>query len=154
MEKSNRRKFLYAAAAAAALVPGGLILANSSTPVAAGKSSAEKTGNPPAAGPDKPLAHHVFFWLKDPASKEDRDKLVEGVKTLGKIATVREIHVGVLASTEKRDVVDTSWQVSELMFFSDLAGQSSYQNDPIHLDFIKNYGHLWSKVVVYDAMEV
>jgi hypothetical protein len=143
MEKSNRRKFLTTAAA---LVPGGLILANSSIPSPTDKSPAEKT--------DKPLAHHVFFWLKDPASKEDRDKLVEGVKTLSKIATVREIHVGVLASTEKRDVVDTSWQVSELMFFSDLAGQSSYQNDPIHLDFIKNYGHLWSKVVVYDAMEV
>ena len=102
----------------------------------------------------KPLAHHVFFWLKNPSSKEDRDKLVEGVKTLKKIETVLELHVGVLASTEKRDVVDTSWQVSELMFFKDLAGQADYQTHPVHLDFIKNYGHLWEKVVVYDAMEV
>ena len=101
-----------------------------------------------------PLVHHVFFWLKNPDSKEDRDKLVEGVKTLAKIETIREIHVGVLASTEKRDVVDTSWQVSELMFFSDLAGQATYQTHPIHLDFVKNYSHLWAKVVVYDAMEV
>lgn len=59
----------------------------------------------------KQLVHHVFFWLKNPNSIEDRDKLVEGVKTLAKIETIRKLHVGVVASTEKRDVVDTSWGV-------------------------------------------
>ncbi len=83
----------------------------------------------------------------------DRDKLVEGVKTLSKIETIRKLHVGVLASTEKREVVDTSWHVSELMFFDDLAGQAVYQTHPIHLAFIEKYSHLWAKVVVYDAME-
>lgn len=103
---------------------------------------------------NKMLVHHVFFWLKHPDSIADRDKLVQGVKTLSGIETVREIHVGVLASTEERDVVDTSWQVSELIFFSDLAGQDTYQTHPIHVEFVKNYSHLWAKVVVYDAMRV
>lgn len=134
MHKSNRRKFI----AAVAVLGAGTAVA----------------GMPARLEKKKYLAHHVFFWLKNPDSKEDRDKLVEGVKTLAKIETIREIHVGVLASTEKRDVVDTSWQVSELMFFDDLAAQSTYQSHPVHLDFIKNYGHLWAKVVVYDAMEV
>ena len=66
---------------------------------------------------------------------------------------MRDLHVGVLASTEKRDVVDTSWSVSELIFFSDLAGQATYQTHPLHLEFIKNCSHLWAKVVVYDAVE-
>src|ERR1700712_3535567 len=101
-----------------------------------------------------PVIHHVFFWLKNPGSKEDRDQLIAGVKTLVKIETVRELRVGVVAGTEKRDVVDNSWAVSELMFFSDLAGQAVYQTHPIHLEFIKNCGHLWEKVVVYDAVEV
>jgi hypothetical protein len=100
-----------------------------------------------------PIVHHALFWLKNPDSKEDRDKLVEGVKTLGKIETIKELHVGVVASTEKRDVVDNSWGVSEVMFFSDLAGQAAYQTHPIHLEFIKNYGHLWQKVIVYDAVD-
>lgn len=100
-----------------------------------------------------PIVHHVFFWLKNPASKEDRDKLVAGVKTLAKIETVRELRVGIVADTEKRDVVDKSWAVSELMFFSDLAGQAAYQNHPIHLEFIKNHSHLWEKVIVYDAVD-
>lgn len=101
-----------------------------------------------------PLVHHAFFWLKNPGSAEDRDKLLEGVKTLSKIETVRELRVGVVASTEHRDVVDNTWAVSELMFFSDMAGQATYQTHPIHLDFIKNYSHLWAKVIVYDAMDV
>ena len=100
-----------------------------------------------------PVVHHVFFWLKNTGSVEDRDKLIEGVKTLSKIETVRELRVGVVASTEKRDVVDNSWAVSELMFFSDVAGQAAYQSHPIHLEFIKNYSHLWEKVIVYDAID-
>jgi hypothetical protein len=101
-----------------------------------------------------PLVHHVFFWLKNPGSTEDRDQLVKGVKTLSGIETVRELRVGVVANTEKRDVVDKSWAVSELIFFSDLAGQATYQTHPIHLEFIKNYSHLWEKVIVYDAVDV
>ena len=100
-----------------------------------------------------PVVHHVFFWLKNPGSKEDRDQLVAGVKTLSKIETVRELRVGVVAATEKRDVVDNTWAVSELMFFNDLAGQAVYQTHPVHLEFIKNCSHLWEKVIVYDAVD-
>ena len=78
---------------------------------------------------------------------------MKGVKTLAKIETIRKVHVGVPASTEKRDVVDTSWQVSELMFFDNTAGQKTYQDHPIHQAFVKNYSHLWAKVVVYDVKE-
>ncbi|PWT73443.1 MAG: stress responsive alpha-beta barrel domain-containing protein [Bacteroidetes bacterium] len=135
MKKSSRRKFIAVAAA---------ICAGTTANAMPFRSAASKY----------PLVHHVFFWLKNPDSAEDRAKLIEGVKTLSKVDTVQEIHVGVVANTEKRDVVDASWDVSELIFFKDLAGQSTYQTHPVHLEFIKNYGHLWKKVVVYDAMEV
>ena len=136
MKKSNRRKFIGAAAA-----------------LCAGTAVSAMPFGPAGQSGKLPLVHHVFFWLKNPDSAADRDKLVEGVRTLAKIETVHELRVGILASTEKRPVVDTSWQVSELIFFRDLEAQSSYQSHPIHLEFIKNYGHLWEKVVVYDAMD-
>ncbi|TDE12337.1 Dabb family protein [Dyadobacter psychrotolerans] len=101
-----------------------------------------------------PLVHHVFFWLKNPGSTADRDGIVEGLKTLRKIGAIKELRIGVVASTEKRDVVDNSWAVSELMFFEDLAGQAIYQDHPIHQKFIKDCSHLWDKVIVYDAMDV
>ncbi len=102
----------------------------------------------------KPLLHHVFFWLKNPDSALDKQELIKGLKTLSAIPTVRQLHIGVLASTEKRDVVDTSWDVSELMFFDDAAGQKVYQDHPIHQDFVKQYAHLWKKVLVYDAVDI
>ncbi|TKC05089.1 Dabb family protein [Pedobacter frigoris] len=135
MNKSNRRKFIGTATA----------LGISTAAAAMPSFNMEKK---------YPLAHHVFFWLKNPGSKEDRNKLVAGIKTLKKIETVHGLHVGVVAETEKRDVIDMSWSVSELIFFTDLAGQVTYQTHPLHLEFIKNCSHLWSKVVVYDAVEV
>lgn len=102
----------------------------------------------------KPLLHHVFFWLKNPESATDKQELIKGLKTLAAIPTIRQIHIGVLASTEKREVVDTSWDVSELMFFEDAAGQKVYQDHPVHAAFVKNYSHLWKKVIVYDSIDV
>tara|TARA_R110000868_G_scaffold53163_1_gene167154 strand:- start:3806 stop:4198 length:393 start_codon:yes stop_codon:yes gene_type:complete len=103
---------------------------------------------------EKPLLHHVFFWLKNPELEADKQQLISGLKTLAAIPTVRNIHLGVLASTEKREVVDTSWDVSELLFFDDEAGQKVYQDHPLHLDFVKNCSHLWKKVLVYDSIDV
>ena len=135
-QKQNRRTFLTAAAtlSAAAVLPS----------IVTAKETAMKTS----------LIHHAIFWLKNPSSVEDRDKLVEGVKTLSAIRQIKTLFVGVVANTEKRDVVDASWGVSEIMFFDNLTDQASYQGDAVHQAFIKNYSHLWEKVVVYDAMTV
>ncbi|MEO7988087.1 MAG: Dabb family protein [Chryseolinea sp.] len=102
----------------------------------------------------KQLAHHVFFWLKNPGSKEDLEKLIAGLRTLAKIETIRKINIGVPASTEARPVVDNSYSASELMFFDDLEGQKVYQDHPIHQKFIADCSHLWDKVIVYDSMDV
>jgi hypothetical protein len=98
------------------------------------------------------LVHHVFFWLKNPQSKEDLARLLEGLRTLTKIETVRGAHFGVPASTEKRDVVDNSFSASEMLFFDDLAGQKTYQDHAIHKQFVADCSHLWERVVVYDAI--
>ena len=108
----------------------------------------------PVNADKKQMVHHVFFWLKNPESVADRDKLIEGVKSLREIETIRQMHIGVPASTEQRDVVDNSWHVSELLFFDNAADEKIYQDHPTHLAFVKNYSHLWSKVIVYDVLEV
>ncbi len=98
------------------------------------------------------LVHHVFFWLKNPGSKEDLAKLLAGLRTLAAIESVRGAHFGVPASTEKRDVVDNSYSASEILFFDDTAGQKTYQDHPIHKQFVADCSHLWQRVVVYDAI--
>lgn len=99
------------------------------------------------------VIHHVFFWLKNPASKEDLARLLDGLRTLKGIETVRDIRIGVPASTEKRDVVDNSFNASEILFFDDAAGQKVYQDHPIHQKFVADCAHLWEKVLVYDVVD-
>ena len=100
------------------------------------------------------LIHTAYFWLKNPDSVADRDQLIVGLQTLRQIPMVKALHIGLPATTENRDVVDNSFQVSELMFFDDLAGQSEYQANPIHQAFVKNCSHLWLKVAVKDSISV
>ena len=117
----------------------------------AASAVAVKVGALPAVNNYPKLAHHVFFWLKNPQSKEDLARLLEGLRSLARIETVRGAHFGVPASTEKRDVVDNSFSASEILFFDDPAGQKNYQDHPIHKQFVADCSHLWERVVVYDA---
>jgi stress responsive alpha/beta barrel protein len=122
--------------------------------VAFGAVTAASATTRTAQASKKQLAHHVFFWLKNPDSREDLNKLLAGLRTLEKIESVRRIHIGVPASTETRDVVDSSYSASELIFFDDVAGQDAYQVHPIHKKFVEQCSHLWQKVIVYDSMDL
>jgi len=97
--------------------------------------------------------HHVFFWLKDASSIADRDKLVEGLTKLATVKTIKDFHIGKPADTN-RDVIERGYAVSWFVKFNSAADQASYQTDPIHLQFIEECKQLWSKVVVYDSVDV
>jgi len=135
MSKQSRRSFIAKAGMAAAGVAGLSSFAESNT---AGKNI---------------FVHHVYFWLKNSDSKEDKAKLIEGLKKLSKVKTIKMFHIGQPADTN-REVIDRSYAISWLTMFKNKADQDSYQSDPIHLDFIRDYAHLWSKVIVYDSVDV
>lgn len=136
--KQTRRTFI----ATAAVLTSGVAAGMSALPTIMDKKN------------KKQLAHHVFFWLKNRDSKEDLAKLLEGLRTLEKIETVRSLHIGVPASTEPRPVVDSSYSAAELIMFDDIAGQDAYQVHPIHKKFVDEYSHLWEKVIVYDSLSI
>ncbi len=96
--------------------------------------------------------HHVYFWLKNPDSTEDKRKLLEGLKKLSAVKTIAMSHIGVPADTN-REVIDRSYSVSWLLVFNNADDQASYQVDPIHLKFVEDCSMLWERVVVYDTVE-
>jgi Stress responsive A/B Barrel Domain len=99
------------------------------------------------------LRHQVYFWLNRPGNPDDRAALLAGLRTLGAIAEVKALHTGVPAPTEAREVVDASFDVSELMLFENAADQQVYQDHPLHQAFIAACEHLWARVVVYDSLD-
>jgi hypothetical protein len=101
----------------------------------------------------KMFIHHVYFWLKNANNKEDYEKLLKGLEALSKVRTIKNFHIGIPANTS-RDVIDRSYSVSWMLMFDNATDQESYQNDPIHLKFVKDCSSLWNKVVVYDSVDV
>jgi len=97
--------------------------------------------------------HHVYFWLKNPENKNDLNQLVEGLKKLSVVSPIKNFHIGKPAATH-RDVIDNTYSVSWLLLFDNKEDQESYQTDPFHLKFVEECSHLWSKVVVYDTIDI
>jgi hypothetical protein len=96
------------------------------------------------------FVHHVYFWLKD---KAELPKLIEGLNSLAAITYIKQIHVGVPASTH-RDVVDRSYDASLLIIFDNQDYQDAYQVDAIHENFVENYAKpLCAKIVVKDSVD-
>lgn len=100
------------------------------------------------------LLHHVFFWLKNPSSEDDRQKLLDGLRGLQEAETVESIHIGVPASTRNREVIDNSYDVSLLLTFKSIEDHDTYQAHPVHQHFIRSCAHLWETVRVYDTESV
>lgn len=97
------------------------------------------------------FVHHVYFFLKNPNNEADKTKLLEGLEKLSKVPTIRMVHIGSPASTN-RSVIERGYSVSWLCFFDNLEEQEIYQKHPIHLKFVEDYSYLWEKVIVYDSV--
>ena len=95
--------------------------------------------------------HHVYFWLKEKDNTHHLDQLHAGLAALSALTTIKAFHIGVPADTN-RDVIDSSYAISWLLLFNNSDDQLSYQTDPMHLKFIADCAHLWSKVQVYDTV--
>ena len=96
--------------------------------------------------------HHVYFWLNNTASTADLDKLIAGLKKLSAVKTIQQFHIGVPANTN-RAVIENTYAVSWLNVFLSAEDQDVYQTHPLHLKFIEECSHLWSKVKVYDSIQ-
>ncbi|MFN3759148.1 MAG: Dabb family protein [Algoriphagus aquaeductus] len=94
------------------------------------------------------LIHQVYFWLHK--ESDLKEFITDAAPMLGRCKDVAQFIMGTPAPTEKREVVDHSFHVSCTLFFDSLEAQAAYQVDPLHLDFIQKYSHMWKSVKVYD----
>lgn len=96
--------------------------------------------------------HHVYFWLHQPENKEAQAAMLKGLQLLSTVPNIQQFHIGVPADTN-REVIETSYHFSWLAVFNNKEAEEIYQHHPIHVMFIDNCKHLWSKVVVYDSVK-
>lgn len=100
------------------------------------------------------MMHQVFFWLKPDTSEQDRQRFKTELKKLSQIKHIKSAFIGVPESTQKRDVVDNSFDFSITFMFDNVKEHDAYQVAPAHKKFIENCQDLWARVQVYDVKPV
>lgn len=97
------------------------------------------------------IVHHTLFWLKNPKSVEDKDKLIENLRTLEKIEYHRTL-IGVPVRDIEYEATDSTYDVSIVTYFDNIKGRIEYQNNPAHRAFIEKCADLWQKKISYDTV--
>jgi len=102
---------------------------------------------------DSNYAHVVYFWLKNPDSKQDRTAFEASLRTFLDNSMFAKTNFIGTPPKATRDVVDDSFTYNLIVTFESAEAQEAYQNEEAHLKFIEESKHLWTKVVVYDAID-
>lgn len=97
------------------------------------------------------LIHSVFFWLKPELTEARRAEFRRGLESLAGISSLQSLHIGTPAPLPPRPVLDATYTFALTGVFQDVAGQTAYQTDPLHLAFLERFRGDWIKVQIYDA---
>jgi hypothetical protein len=97
------------------------------------------------------LVHVVFFWLRPDLSEAERVEFKEALDSLKGIQAVDAVYTGTPAGTERRPVIDSSYDFALTVLCTDLAAHDAYQVDPLHLAFVNGQKPKWTRVQIYDA---
>ncbi len=141
MNNLDRRKFLVTAGLAALAT------------TAFGFSKPPLTGEANCAPIKGSLMHQVYYWLKNPESEADKQKLIKGLQELVTVKQIKYAHVGV-PQVFKADDQYKGYHVSLLMVFDKPGDIDVYHKDDIHQKFVSECKDLWVKTVKYDALAV
>ncbi len=103
---------------------------------------------------DSNYAHVVYFWFHNPDSPEDKAFFEKSLKKFLSSSKYAKTNFIGVAPAATRDVVDDSYDYNIILTFESAEAQDKYQNEDVHLQFIKESKHLWKKVIVYDAIPI
>ena len=95
--------------------------------------------------------HSVYFWAKDGLSDQDKEDFQRGLQSLATIETVRQVHIGGPADTD-RPVIERGYAYALILLFDDQPGHDIYQDHETHERFRQECGRYWSKVLIFDCV--
>lgn len=96
------------------------------------------------------LVHTVFFWLKRDLDPSQRAAFRAGVDSLCDITCAEAVYVGTPAETV-RPIIDRTYDIGLTVVLKDLEAHDAYQVDPIHTEFVSEFGSYWERALIYDA---
>lgn len=105
-----------------------------------------------AKGPaEKPLAHMVFFTLKERTPENLKKMLDISHKYLSNFEGTESFSVGVRADDADEPVSVKDFDVALHVVFTSKDAKDKYLVHPRHVKFVEEGKDLWSKVRVFDS---
>ncbi len=99
---------------------------------------------------EKPLAHLVLVWMKEPGNAAHRAQLVSASKRLEAIDGVIRVKAGQSIASD-RPVVDDSFDIGLYVELESPQALRAYATDPLHLAILKNdIAPVTERYIVYD----
>jgi hypothetical protein len=99
------------------------------------------------------FVHAVYFWLRDDLTPKEQAKFSAGVQSLRAIETVDHGYIGVPAPTD-RPVIERGYSRSLVLVFADEKAHDIYQEHPVHDRFRAECAEYWTRVQIFDSVEV
>ncbi len=100
---------------------------------------------------ETPLAHHVYFVLKDNSPTEVEKLLASCRQHLTDHPGTLYFGLGTRTLDLNREVNDKDFDVCLSMVFANRAAHDQYQTHPRHADFINESRSNWASVRVFDS---
>lgn len=97
------------------------------------------------------LVHTVLFNLVPDMSDSEKAEFEKDLNALATIPVAKHCYIGTVADTEKRPVVDTSWDYMLTVIVDDVASHDEYQAHPTHQTFVTNQKKFFKQVRVFDG---
>jgi hypothetical protein len=94
--------------------------------------------------------HNVYFWLKEGLEASDIQSFEDGLTSLTHDERVITGYFGKPATTENRDVVDSTYHHGLVLSFDNVAAHNQYQAGKAHQAFVDDHGQKFDRVQVYD----
>lgn len=99
-----------------------------------------------------PLAHNVFFTLKDRSPAAIAALVAACKRYLTVQPGIVSFACGKLEPELARAVNDRDWDVGLHIIFRDRAAHDAYQDHPEHVAFVEENKPTWAKVRVFDSL--
>ncbi|MGY6649026.1 Dabb family protein [Wenyingzhuangia sp. IMCC45574] len=103
---------------------------------------------------DRIFHHNVYFWLNNPTDTSEREIFLACLKKFIDLSSYTDKVIVSEPARTPRSVVDSSYTFCLLVTFKSKEEHDLYQEEDVHLQFVKEAGHLWKKVQVFDSLEM
>lgn len=99
---------------------------------------------------DKPIAHNVYFELKDSSEKAVAKMIADCHKYLKPIEGIVYYAVGRMHKKHDRDVNINDYQIGTHVTFRNQAAHDNYQICDLHNEFVARNKDNWKSLRVFD----